>query len=136
RPRSAHGLHDLAQHARAIFKRATVIVVALIAKRRKKFVNEISMRGVYLDDAKAGIACATRGRRKGSNDFANAIPRERLRLRIIFGERNRARRHDVSPAAFALRNDAVAFPWPARARLATGVRQLHPCDAALLVNKA
>ena len=132
---AAHSLHDLAQHARAIFKRAAVFIVALIAERRKKFVNQIAVRGMDLDDAKTSIACAPRGRGKCSDDFANAIARERLRHRIIFGERNRARRHDVFPAAFALRNRAVTFPRPARARFAAGVRQLHPGDAALLVNE-
>ena len=93
------------------------------------------MRGVYLDDAKAGIACATRRGGKRGDDFPNAIARERLRLWIIFGERNRTRRHDIFPAAFALRNGAVAFPRPARARFAAGVRQLHSGDAALVVNE-
>jgi hypothetical protein len=108
----------------------------LVAQRRKKFVNKITVRAVYLDDPKTGIARATRRRGKRSDGFANAIARKRLRHWIIFGKRNRARRHDVFPAAFTVRNRAVAFPWPARARFATGVRQLHSRDAALLMNKA
>src|SRR5262249_12542518 len=117
-------------------KRAAVLVVPLIAERRKKFVNEIAVRGVDLDDAKTSIACATRGRSKCVDDFANAIPSERPRLRIIVGERNHARRHDVSPAALTLWNRTVTFPRPARAGLASGMRQLHSGDAALLMNKA
>src|SRR4051812_47657811 len=93
------------------------------------------MRSVYFDDAKAGVACATRRGGKRGDNFPNAIGRERLRLWIILGKRNRTRRHDIFPAAFALRDSAVAFPWPARARFATGMRQLHSCDAALVVNE-
>src|SRR5215472_1007898 len=98
-------------------------------------MNEIAMCAVYLDDAKTGVASATRRCGERSDDFANAIARKRLRHWIIFGERNRARRHDVFPAAFALRNRAVAFPWPARARLATCVGKLHSCGAALFMNE-
>src|SRR5262249_15705005 len=135
RPRSAHGLHDLAQHARAIFKRAAVIVIASIAQRRKKFMNQIPMRPMDLENAKAGIACATSGRGKGRDDYTNAIARERLRHQIIVGEPNRAWRHDVLPTTFALRNRTVTFPRPTRARFATSVRQLHSGDAALLMNE-
>src|SRR5262245_56511316 len=98
-------------------------------------MNQIPMRPMDLENAKAGIACATSGRGKRRDDSTNAIARERLRRRIIVGEPNRAWRHDVFPTAFALRNRAIAFPWPARARLATGVRQLHPSNTALLVNE-
>src|SRR5262249_2200690 len=136
RPRSAHGLHDLAQDARAILKRAAVFVVTVIAQRRKKFVNKIAVCAVYFDDTKASIACATRGRGKRRNGLPNAIAHERLRLWIIFRERDRAWSNDVFPTAFALLNCAIAFPWPARAGLATRVRQLHPRDAPLLMNKA
>ena len=80
------------------------------------------MRGVYLDDAKAGIARATRRRGKGSDNFPNAITRERLRHRIIFRERNSTRRHDIFPAAFTLRYGTGTFPGSPRARLPTGMR--------------
>src|SRR5262245_63924763 len=99
-------------------------------------MNQIAMSGVDLDHAKTGIACATSGCSKCSDDFPNAIARERLRHQIVVGKPNRAWRHNVFPAAFSLRNCTVTFPRPARARLATGMRQLHPCDAALLMNKA
>src|SRR5262245_1424477 len=91
---------------------------------------------MYFDDAKTSIACATRGRGKRGDDFPDTVARKRVRLRIIIDERYRAGRHDVCPAAFTLENRAVAFPWPARARLATGVRELHPRSTALRVNKA
>src|SRR5262245_46609433 len=91
---------------------------------------------MYFDDAKTSIACATRGRGKRGDDFPNTVACKRVRLRIIIDERNRAGRHDVCPAAFTLGNRAVAFPWPTRARLATGVRELHPRSAALRMNKA
>ena len=94
------------------------------------------MRGVNFDYAKAGIAGAPRRGGKSPNDLLNAIDCERLRLRIIVGERDRAWRHYVLPAAFCFRNNSVTFPWSSRARFAPGMRQLHTRGAALFMDEA
>src|SRR5262245_43856066 len=99
-------------------------------------MNQITMRGVDFDDAKAGIACALRGVCKSPNDLLNAIDREHLRRRIIIGKRNCARRHHVLPTAFGVRNNSVTFPWPSRASFAPGMRQLHTRNAALFMDEA
>src|SRR5262245_60072896 len=99
-------------------------------------MNQITMRGVNFDYAKASIARAPRGICKSPNDLLNAIDRERLRRWIITGKRNRAWRHHVLPAAFAFRNDSVTLPWSSRARLAPGMRQLHTRNAALFMDEA
>src|SRR6516162_2286077 len=99
-------------------------------------MNQITMRGVNFDYAKASIACAPRGVCKSPNDLLNAIDRERLRRRIIIGKRNRARRHHVLPAAFAFRNNAVTFPWSSCARFAPSMRQLHTRNATLFMDEA
>src|SRR6478672_3664441 len=99
-------------------------------------MNQVTMRGVNFEYAKAGIARAPRRSGESANDLLNAIDRERLRRRIIIGKRNRAWSHHVLPAAFAFRNNAVTFPWSSCARLAPGMRQLHTSGAALFVNEA
>ena len=71
----AHGLRDLAQHARAIFKRAAVIVVAVITERREKFMNEITMRGVISITRKP----ASHARRAA---VAKAVTISRMPLRV------------------------------------------------------
>src|SRR6516165_5909177 len=99
-------------------------------------MNQITMRGVNFDYAKAGIACAPHGGCKSPNDLLNAVDRERLRRRIIISKRNRAWRHHALPAALGFRNNSVTFPWPSCARFAPGVRQLHTRNAALFMNEA
>src|SRR6476619_2565412 len=99
-------------------------------------MNQITMRGVDFDYAKAGVARAPRRVGKSPNDLLNAINRERLRRRIIIGKRNRARRHYVLPAAFGFRNDSVTFPWSSCARFAPSMRQLHTRGAALFMDEA
>src|SRR5260370_32477324 len=98
-------------------------------------MNQVSMSGVNLNDAKArftGTACR---RGKSRNDVANAIARERPWHRIVIGERQRARRNDIVPTAFTFGNCSVARPWRVRAAFTAGMRQLHPSHAALLVDK-
>src|SRR5215831_16438264 len=99
-------------------------------------MNQITVRGVDFDYAKAGIARAPRRVGKSPNDLLNAIDCERLRCRIIIGKRNCGWRHHVLPAAFGFRNNAVTFPWSSRARFAPGMRQLHTRNAALFMNEA
>ena len=94
------------------------------------------MRGVNFDYTKAGIARSSRRGGKSPNNLLNAIDRERLRRRIIFGERNHARRHHVLPAAFGFRNNSVTLPRSLRARFAPRMRQLHTRNAALFMNEA
>ena len=99
-------------------------------------MNQITMRGVNFDYAKAGIACAPRRVGKSPSDLLNAVDRERLRRRIITRKRNRAWRHYVLPAAFGFRNNSVTLPWSSRARFASGMRQLHTRNAALFMDEA
>ena len=137
--RAGHTVADradhLAQQARAIVERAAVFVVALIAQRRQELVNQIAVRRVDFDDANARVPRAPRARGEGGDDFADAVVRQRLRLRIVVGERQRARRHDLRPSAFRFGHEARAIPRPPRARLASGVRELHARDAALRMDE-
>src|SRR5260370_27414411 len=93
------------------------------------------MSGVNLNNTEARFAGTTCGGGKRGNDVLNAIDRKRSRHRIAISERQRARRNDIAPTPFALRNRSVACPRRVSARLATGMRQLHPSHASLRMNK-
>src|SRR6266436_1085570 len=97
-------------------------------------MNQVSMSGVNLNDSKAGFAGTTRGGGKSRNGVLNTVDRERLRHRIVIGERQCARSNDIPPST-TFGDRSVACPRPVGAGLATGMRQLHPSHAALLMNK-
>src|ERR1700739_2885379 len=99
-------------------------------------MNQVSMSGVNLNDAKAGFAGAPGRGHERRNNPMNAVNRERLRLWIVMGKSQRARGHDIGPASFTFGDGSISFPRSVGAGLATGVCQLHPSHAALLMNKA
>src|ERR1700730_11008600 len=98
-------------------------------------MDEVAMRSVNLNYSEARVASATCRAREGRNYFLNAIERQCLRHRIVIGERNRARGHDILPAPFVFGNRSLPFPWPIGTGLASGMRQLHAGDTALLMNE-
>ena len=59
----------------SILERAAVIVLTFITKRRQKFVNQITMRSVDLDDTKTGLTGTARCCCKSSDYFLNAFSR-------------------------------------------------------------
>ena len=63
-PGGARGGHRFEQQADAIFEAAAVIVVAGIAERRKKLVEQVAVGAVDLEDAEAGGAGAIRRPRR------------------------------------------------------------------------
>src|ERR1039458_8428995 len=97
---------------------------------------QVSMSSVNLNDAEAGFASTTGRGGKRRNDVLNTVDRQRLWHWVVIGKRQCARSHDINPAPITFGDGSVAFPWPEGASLATGMRQLHPSDAALLMNKA
>src|SRR6267143_1862158 len=99
-------------------------------------MNEVAMSSMNLNHAEARFAGATRRIRKSSNYFLNAIMGESMRHGIVIRESNCARGHDILPAPFVFGNFSLTFPWPICAGLASGVRQLHAGDTALLMNEA
>src|SRR5438067_6868849 len=88
-----------------------------------------------LEDAESSLTRTTRGRGKRVNHFLYSISCECLRHGIGSGERQCAWGGDLFPPAFALRNNSLSFPWPARTRLATGVGELHSGNASLFVDE-
>src|SRR6267154_1512644 len=97
-------------------------------------MDQISMSSVNLKDAEAGLAGTACGGESG-DDAVNSVDGERSGHRIAIGERQCARGDDIIPASITFGNGSVACPRRVSAGLATGMRQLHPSDAALLMNK-
>ena len=93
------------------------------------------MSSVNLDYPKARLAGAPCRVRESSNYFLNAIRCKGLRQRIFISERKCARSHDILPTPFVFRNCSLTFPWPICTGLASGMRQLHAGDTALLMNE-
>src|SRR5260370_31183804 len=98
-------------------------------------MNEVTVGSMNLNDIEARFASTTCGGGKSGNDIPNTVKRERLRHRIVIGESQCARGHNICPASTTLRNGSVVLPRPVGAGLPTGMRQLHPRDTALLMNK-
>src|SRR5882762_1652035 len=98
-------------------------------------MDQISMSSVNLNDAEAGFTGTACGGGKSRDDAVNSVDGERSGHRIAIGERQCARGDDIIPAAITFGNGSVACPRRVSAGLATGMRQLHPSDAALIVNK-
>src|SRR5260370_1946368 len=98
-------------------------------------MNQIAMSSVDLNDTEARFAGTTGGGSKSGNDVLDTVERERLRHRIVVGESQAAWGNDIVPSPFTFGDRSAACPWPVGAGLATGMRQLHPSHAALLMNK-
>src|ERR1700688_1087375 len=98
-------------------------------------MNEIAMSSVNLNYPEARFAGATCRVRESSNYFLNAIKGKGLWDGIVIGERKRAWGHDILPTPFVFRNRPLPVPWPICTGLASGMRQLHAGNAALLMNE-
>jgi len=90
---------------------------------------------VNLNDTETRFRRPGGPRRQKQNGCAEYRQSERSRHRIVISERQRARRNDILPTAITFGNRSVACPRRVGAALATGMRQLHASNAALLVNK-
>src|SRR5260370_21242226 len=93
------------------------------------------MSSVNLDYSEARFTGTARGGGKSRNDVADAVDRECSWHRISIGKRQRARRNDIAPTSFIFGNSSMPCCRRVSAGLATGMRQLHPSHAALLMNK-
>src|SRR6267378_6093576 len=98
-------------------------------------MNQISVSSVNLNDTEARFTGTTCGGGKSRDDVLNTVDRERLRHRIVIGESQCTRGNDIVPPSTTFGDRSVACPRPVGAGLATGMRQLHPSHAALLMNK-
>src|SRR5258707_15031064 len=93
------------------------------------------MSGVNLNDTEARFTSTTCGGGKSENDVLNTIDGERAGHRILIGEGQCTRGNDIVPTPLTSGDRPMACPRRVSAGLATGIRQLHPRHAALLMNK-
>ena len=97
-------------------------------------MQQVAVRGVDLDDAKAGAGGTYGGVAKAVDHLADAGGIEGGRRRLALRERNRARR-DGLPAAVGDRKPAAPTPRSVGARLAAGVRELDPGNGATRIDE-
>src|SRR5258705_3139013 len=98
-------------------------------------MNQVPMSSVNLDHSEARFTGTARGGGKSRNEVADAVDRERSWHRIPIGKRQRARRNHIAPTPFTFGNPSMPCRRRVSAGLATGMGQLHPSYAALLMNK-
>src|SRR5579872_5796578 len=136
RPLRAHRLRHFTREPRAILKRAAVFVVTKIAERRKKFINQVSVRRVNFHHVESRAERSPRRRSKRFRDAADFLASHFARLRIIVLKFYRARRDHIGPSAFTLRHfSMLRGPRLVRACLAPRMRKLNSREASLLVNE-
>src|SRR5262249_36473974 len=132
RPDFAHRHHSFTYHANAVGKCTAVFVGALIAERREKRMQQITMRSVKLNHFRTSGFSAARSsskRLKDGCDLGFAQPAWGL---ITVRERNGTGRKNRRPSAAFGRQWLAAFPWFHGAGFASGVRKLDPRNRALL----
>src|SRR5260370_827764 len=98
-------------------------------------MEEISMRGVDFEKAKAGVEGALRGFAKGVYDCTNALHCDRGGHGVVGGKSNRAGRDNVAPAAFVFADFTDAIPRTHCTCLASGMGELDARYAALGVDE-
>ncbi len=132
-----NGRDHFAERAGAIIERTAVFVGALIAQRRQKAVEQISVRGVNLDHLRAGLQRSQGGVGKRPHDALDSRVIQFCRNDIARGKRQGTRRKDRPPAAiFFLDHMFPGFPGRSRARFPARVRELHPGNGALRFDEA
>jgi hypothetical protein len=108
--------------------RLSVGICPLIAIRRQRFVNQISVSRANINDTEAGFAGTTRRCGKGRSDILNTFDRERLRRRIVLGENQCAWGNDVVPTPHQFRGPFRGLPtagrcWPCDRHAPTASQQ-------------
>src|SRR6201997_2830384 len=94
-------------------------------------MKEISVSGMNLEQAKAGVERSLRSFSKGVRDCGNTLDCGRSGHGIVRGKGYGAGRDDVAPAPFLLGKFAPALPRTSGARFAAGVGELDARHAAL-----
>jgi hypothetical protein len=99
-------------------------------------MNQITMSGMNLNHPEARFAGTTCRLPESFDDRLNFLFGRGLRQRIVIGKRDGARSNNFIPSTLGLRNGTMAFPWPVCTCFASSMRQLHACDATLVMNEA
>jgi hypothetical protein len=94
------------------------------------------MSGMNLNHPEARFAGTTCRLPESIDDRLNLLLGRGLGQGIVIGKSDGARSNDFLPSTLGFRNLALPLPWPVGTCFASSMRQLHACDAALLVNEA
>src|SRR5215471_9206100 len=134
-PSFAHCGDDLASNPGSVFEWAAIFVFPEIAERREKFMGEIPVSGMNLEDQEASLPRAARCLPKCVDDPANPVFREFFGHWVLIRIRNRGRR-EWHPAAVFDGDFARALPRALCAALAPGVSDLHPGHGSLVLHES
>src|SRR5208283_687899 len=97
-PDFADAVDYFEQKAGAVFEAAAVFVTAVVTDRREKFVDQVTMGGVNLDDVEASLDGADCGGAKGAGNGGDSGAVEFVRLRVVGRKLNRTGREHVGPS--------------------------------------
>ncbi len=98
-------------------------------------MQQIPVRGVNLQNTKARAKRSPRRGGKLIDDTRDLFRVERMRDEPAVSERNCAWGHDAFPSAVLRSHGFAAFPRRRRARLESGMRELHAGYRAVRVNE-
>src|SRR6266850_877723 len=133
-PDFPHPSHDVNRKTNSIFEAASIFILTTIAQRRKKLVDQVTMRSVNLERFKTRIQRPCRRLAKRLDHFADFVWCERTRHRIVVRKGGGARR-DGFPSARFQWHFLASQPRRTGAPLAACMCQLHPGDGALAADK-
>ena len=105
----AHGLEHFQRKTDTVFKRATVLVGALVGQRRQELVQQIAMRGVQLDGLDAEFLAAPGGVHKVGFDLRDVGQAQLGGCRFLRQVGQGAGRHGL-PAAVLWGDQHAAVP--------------------------
>src|SRR6516162_2910045 len=123
-PHGAHRISSLEDQANAVFEAAAVQVGTLICEWRHELVQQVSVRGMYLDEVEAGRIRAAGRIGEGGDQAGDLSYIKRFRNRVGRRERNCARCNRL-PASLLGRKQALAAEGHRHAALAPRMGKLN-----------
>ena len=98
-------------------------------------MNQISVSRMNLNHPKPGFAGPTCSLPESRDDRANFFLGCGHGNGVMIGKSDGARSNDFVPSTLGFGNLALALPWPVGTCFASSMRQLHACNAPLLMNE-
>ncbi len=136
RPYLTHGLRHLQYKTDTVFKRAAVLILALIAERRQELMQQIAVGSMQLHHLEIRRQCPPRCSNERLDDLIDLCLVQLGRRGVLGIESDLGRAHGHPPTF--CRRDAATFakPWAPSAGLAPGVRDLNGRYRALRRDEA
>ncbi|MNO56840.1 hypothetical protein D3C76_473620 [compost metagenome] len=131
RPDLAHRFGDLQGEAYAVFEATAVLVAALVAQRREKLMQQVTMGGMDLDHLETGLQRPLGRGDEGIDDGLDVVLAQFTRCGVFRVESDFRRPHRLPAALLDLDAAVLAQPRAMSAGLAPSVGQLDTGHGAL-----